>query len=604
MSEGGIRVEKHIVKTEYLDLELPPEGFRLSNGEFLQRVTVAYERYGELAPDRSNVIFVLHALTGDAHAAFYSSPEDNTPGWWDDLIGPHKAVDTNRYHVICCNILGGCKGTTGPASINPATGQPYGTSFPLITLDDTVEVEKLFLTQLGIEELYAVIGGSLGGMRALNWAIRYPRVVKRCICVASAVNLTPQALAFDIIGRQEIECDPDFHDGAYYTNSVTPCKGLSRARQIGHVTYLSAASMRLKFGREQHDRPLPADSSKFSTSFEVESYLGYQGDKFVHRFDANSYLYITRMMDMFDLAKAYGSVKRAFADVGARFLVVSITSDWLFPPEQQLEILAGLLANRKDVSFFQIDSPYGHDAFLIEYDILARGVDAFLNGQRPAASEMPASANRLDTDRICDIVDRGAHILDIGSGEGSLFIALQEQKQVTGLCLDRSFDMVVSCMRNGLSALQLDADKGLGSIVDNAFDWVLLNQTIQQLNSALQATKHMLRIGHKAIIGFPNFAYYAYRVALAIKGKLPVSDTLPYQWYDTPNIHLVTLRDFRELCERHDIGIGQIQYLADTALGKFLVGLGMTNLGAERVLATITRPSHHGYQPKSIPSGQ
>lgn len=580
--------DKIIVETQHLELDLPEGGFELSSGERLQAITVAYEAYGTLNEERSNAIFVAHALTGDAHAAFYHNDDEKSIGWWDDLIGPGKGVDTDRFFVVCCNILGGCKGTTGPCSINPDTGDPYGSNFPLITLDDTVDVEKLLLNQLGVERLFAVIGGSLGGMRALNWAIRYPEMVERCVCIASAVNLTPQALAFDIIARSEIESDPHWQEGSYYEGEHGPEKGLSRARQIGHVTYLSSASMRLKFGREEHNRPLPADSSKFSTNFQVESYLTYQGDKFVQRFDANAYLYITRMMDMFDLAKAYGSVQAAMARIQGKVLVVSITSDWLFPPEQQVEIVSALIAGRKEVSFFSIDSPYGHDAFLIEYETLARGVRAFLTGERPA--NPPGTINRLDLEHILNMVEEDMHLLDIGSGEGDLMLALANQKQVDGICLDRDFDMVVRCMENGLSALQMDAEKGLAWIVDNAFDCVLLNQTIQQLQSALHTVREMLRIAPEAVIGFPNFAYYTHRLAVAFGGKLPVSDTLPFEWYDTPNIHLVTLRDFRALCEQYEIAIRQLACVADSPTGRLLLGLGLENLGAERVVTRIGRP--------------
>lgn len=581
--------QKTIVQTRYHDLDLPPEGFRLACGESLRQIRIAYETYGDLAPNGGNVIFIVHALTGDAHAAFYHSEDEKTLGWWDDLIGPGKAVDTNRFHVICTNILGGCKGTTGPSSINPDTGQPYGSDFPLVDLDDTVEVEKLFLDQLGIRRLFAVIGGSLGGMRALNWAIRYPDFVERCICIASAVNLTPQALAFDIIGRGEIEHDPHWREGYYYAHPEKPDRGLISARQIGHVTYLSAASMRLKFGREQHNRPPPVTKSKFSTNFEVESYLDHQGQKFIQRFDANSYLYISRMMDMFDLVKSYGSTTQAFAHVKSRFLIVSITSDWLFPPEQQLEIVAALVAHRKDVSFFQIDSPYGHDAFLIEYEILCRGVDAFLTGRSDVP--LPASRNRLDFDRIVDMVDSSTYMLDVGAGDGELMLTLGQRKNVRGVCLDRDFEMVVACMRRGLPTLQLDAEKGLGIIANDAFDCVLLNQTLQQLHSALRTVKQMLRIAATAIVGFPNFAFYAHRLSIGLHGRLPVSGALPYEWYDTPNIHLVTIKDFRDLCQKHGIGIEEIQYLSDDALGRMLLALGLPNLGAERALTRIHRPT-------------
>lgn len=578
----------NVVKTESLKLELPPDGFRLSSGGVLKEITVAFERYGELDAERGNAIFICHALTADAHAAFHHDPEDNrTAGWWNGLIGPGKGIDTDKFHVVCANILGGCKGTTGPASIDPDTGKPYGVNFPLLTIWDTVEVEKMFLAQLGIDRLYAVAGGSLGGMRTLAWALKYPELVERCVCVAASAYLSPQALAFDVIARQAIESDPEYHQGHYAERGTAPAEGLSRARQIGHVTYLSSQSMLKKFGRGVSDTPIPGVGSPFSTNFEVESYLNYQGRKLVSRFDALSYLYITRMMDLFDLGADYGSVTQAFEQCQGKFLVVSISSDWLFPPEQQLELVAGLMANRKSVSYFQIESSCGHDAFLIEYDQLAAGVGAFLEGK---AADGPApKVNRMDLELISEMMPAGAHILDVGSGDGGLLVALQERKQATGICLDLSFAMIVECMRKGLAAIQLDADKGIELIPADSFDCVLLNQTIQQLHSALQTIKQILRIAPSGLIGFPNFAYYAYRLKIAFGGRLPVSGSLPYEWYDTPNIHLVTVRDFRDLCERHGISIAAMEHIDDSVLGRLLMALGRPNLGAERVLVKIAR---------------
>lgn len=581
--------QKPIVQSQFLSLALPPGGFRLSSGETLPEINVAYETYGELAPDKKNVIYVCHALTGDAHAAFYHREEDDEPGWWDPMIGPGKTLDTSRFFVVCANILGGCKGTTGPAAINPATGKPYALQFPLITIKDVVNVQKQFLDQLGIPELYCVVGGSMGGMQALEWSIAYPDYVKRCICIASAINLTPQALAFDIIGRQEIESDPHWHDGEYSLRNDLPGAGLSRARQIGHVTYLSSISMERKFGREtQADSATSATQpSKFSTNFQVESYLNYQGRKFVKRFDANSYLYISRMMDMFDLVKEHGSIEQAFRGTQCHFLIVSISTDWLFPEEQQLEIVSALLALRKRVSYFQLDSHFGHDAFLIEYDAMGRGVAAFL--REPDRSISTEAINRVDIEHIAGMIHDGAHVLDVGSGGGDVFCALKERKRISGICLDIDFGKVVQCMRKGLPTVQLDGDTGLGIIGDDSFDLVLLYQTIQQMRSGLGTIKQMVRIAPRGIIGFPNFAYYRYRIGLCLKGTLPVSETLPFEWYNTPNIHLVTIKDFRELCRKHNIHIDEIQYLADDILGKLLIGLGRPNVGGERSLVKIGR---------------
>jgi homoserine O-acetyltransferase len=584
---------RDIVSTQHLDLDLPDKGFALSCGDHLPALRVAYETYGNLAPEKDNVVLICHALTGDAHAAGYYDESEKSRGWWephpgsDDppMIGPGAAIDTDRYFVVCTNILGGCRGTTGPCSENPATGKPYGIAFPLITIKDVVRVQKQFLAQLGIERLYAVVGGSMGGMQALEWAVSYPDAVDRCVCIASAVNLSPQALAFDIIGRQGIEADPNWQRGNYY-ESDPPRDGLSRARQIGHVTYLSDQSMHAKFGRDQHNRPT-AEWSKFATNFEVESYLNYNGNAFCDRFDANSYLYVSRMMDMFDLEAEHHGMENAFRDTRCEFLIVSISSDWLFPPVQQLEIVKTLVKLGKPVSYFTLQSHYGHDAFLIDYPTLCPGVGAFLSGEAP--KEISDSVNPQDLDLITSMLPHNLRILDVGAGDGGLMLALADRLGATGTCVDVSFDKIVECMRKGLQAIQIDADTGLDEIASDTYDCVLLNQTIQQLHSALQAVKQMLRIAPMAVVGFPNFGFFRYRLKLLLSGRMPVSEDLPYDWYDTPNIHLVTVDDFTALCRKHDIGVEVIRFMTDSLLGQMLIGIGAPNLGAERGLVRLAR---------------
>ena len=580
-------MKKILVELNSIKLELPNCGFRLASGQTLKEISVAYESYGDLAEDKKNVIYICHALTSDAHAAGYHSEKDKNPGWWDAMIGPGKSIDTNKYHVICSNILGGCQGTTGPSSINPDNGLPYGSEFPLLTIKDVVQVQKLLLDQLQIPELYCVIGGSLGGMQVLEWSVCYPDFVRRSICIASAASLTSQALAFDIISRKSIESDPNWHEGQYSQHNILPKKGLSQARQIGHVTYLSSVAMKRKFGREHISDKSAILPSKFSTDFQVESYLTYQGNKFCKRFDANSYLYISRMMDVFDLADEHGSLSKAFEGVKSHFLIVSISSDWLFPESQSLEIVSTLINNRKSVSYFHLDSPYGHDAFLIEFEILGHGIEAFLNGKPPKSS--PPIEDSKDFDQLSELIEDRAFILDVGSGPGDQMTALKRIKNVEGICLDLDFQKVVECMRKGLAAIQLDADTGLRIIADNAFDGVLLNQTIQQLRSALQTLKQIVRISNYGVIGFSNFAYFNYRFALSLRGQLPVSGKLPFEWYNTPNIHLITVKDFRNLCDRNNILIEEIQCLSDDFWGKMLLFFGLTNLGSERNLVKISR---------------
>jgi homoserine O-acetyltransferase len=338
------------------------DSLQLDSGATLSPVEVAYEAYGRLNAGRSNAILILHAFSGDAHAAGISE-EDGKPGWWDNMIGPGKAFDTNKYFLICSNVLGGCRGTTGPGSINPATGRPYGSSFPFITIADMVRLQKLLIDHLGIERLLSLAGGSMGGMQVLRWVADYPQAVASAIPVATTCRHSPQQIAFNEVGRLAIMADPNFRGGDYYGEAL-PAQGLAVARAVGHITYMSDDSMREKFGRR---RRAAVDSSDGAGDlFEVESYLRHRGVQFVTRFDANSYLVISRAMDSFDLADGFGSLSDAFAQGAARFLVLSFTSDWLYPSYQSLEIVRALRGRNCDVAYVELPSNYGHDAFLVE----------------------------------------------------------------------------------------------------------------------------------------------------------------------------------------------------------------------------------------------
>lgn len=371
-----------IVKTQHVKFD---KEISLELGEKLGPVTVAYETYGELNKDRSNAILVVHALSGDAHAAGYHTPKDKNPGWWDLMIGPGKPIDTKKYFVICSNFLGGCKGTTGPSSVNPKTKKPYGTSFPVITVSDMVRVQKMLLDHLGIENLASVIGGSMGGMQALEWGIQFPDMPKSIVVIASCPYLSTQAIAFDEVARHAIISDPEWKNGRYYGKKQKKISGLAIARMIGHITYLSEEGMKKKFGRHiQTDAYKRFDlSDKFHSGkmFSVESYLIHQGFKFLERFDANSYLYILEAMDEFDIAEKYGnnSLVKALKKVKAETFVVSFTSDWLFPPEQSREIVEALRKNDKDVSYLEVESNYGHDSFLLENKVFEEAIKNFLH---------------------------------------------------------------------------------------------------------------------------------------------------------------------------------------------------------------------------------
>ena len=351
------------------------ESITLDCGQTLSPVEVAYEIYGDLNNDRSNAILIGHAFSGDAHAAGISE-EDGRTGWWDNMIGPGRGFDTDRYCVISSNVLGGCQGTTGPSSLNPATGKPYGSSFPFVTIADMARLQKMLVDHLGIERLLSVAGGSMGGMQVLQWVVDYPELVASTIPIATTLQHSAQQIAFNEVGRQAIMADPDWKGGDYYPG-LGPQRGLAVARMIGHITYMSDESMHEKFGRRR--RNIAGSEDESSGLFEVESYLRYRGGQFVSRFDANSYLTITRAMDSIDLSAGYGSLGDAFARSAARFLVVSFTSDWLYPSYQSQQIVRTLRSRNLDVAYVELPSNHGHDAFLLEVGELTELMQQFLD---------------------------------------------------------------------------------------------------------------------------------------------------------------------------------------------------------------------------------
>ena len=364
-----------LVKEEKFTFAGEEKPMALESGHSLGPVDIAYETYGAPNEDRSNAILILHALSGDAHVAGYHNLNDKRTGWWDPMVGPGKTFDTDKYWIICSNVLGGCKGSTGPGSSNPKTGSPYGVDFPIITIGDMVEAQKRLVDYLGISSLLAVAGGSMGGFQVLEWMLRFPDMVRSAICIASSARLSAQALSFNIVGRHAITNDPGWMEGRYY-GTPGPVQGLAIARMIGHITYLSEPSLDTRFGRKlQSADRLCFD---FSAEFALESYLKYQGQRFTERFDANSYLYISKAMDYFDIERSYGPLEEAFSAVEAKTLVISYTSDWLFPTAQSREIVRALMSNQKDVSFIEIESPYGHDAFLVELEQLQNIIVPFL----------------------------------------------------------------------------------------------------------------------------------------------------------------------------------------------------------------------------------
>ncbi|WP_292489566.1 homoserine O-acetyltransferase [Methanoculleus sp. 10] len=405
-----------IVKAEYVTFFDP---LPLESGAILAPVTIAYETYGRLNREKSNAILICHALSGDAHVAGYHE-EAGRPGWWDGVVGPGKAFDTDRYFIVCSNVIGGCSGSTGPASVNPGTGQPYGTTFPVITIRDIVQAQRRLVGNLGIERLFAVVGGSMGGMQALQWAVSYPNDLCKVIVIAATARSSPQQIAFNEVGRRAIMADPAWLAGNYLLTEP-PVRGLALARMIGHITYLSDGAMHDRFGRNLQNRE--SIGYGFATEFQVESYLHHQGDSFTRRFDANSYLYITRAIDYFDLA-VNGSLAAGFAGVKASFLVVSVSSDWLYPPYQSEEIVDALAANGVNVEYCEIRSNYGHDAFLLESGQLNYLIGKFLDNLRvrdvmetgiPTIGEQ---ASIHDAARV--MIEDGVNHLPVLAGTGKL----------------------------------------------------------------------------------------------------------------------------------------------------------------------------------------
>ncbi|MGO8929522.1 MAG: homoserine O-acetyltransferase MetX [Limisphaerales bacterium] len=537
---------------------------QLELGGHLAGVTVAYETYGSLNAARDNAVLICHAISGDSHVARHDEQDDS--GWWDIAVGPGKAIDTSRFFVICPNLLGGCRGTTGPGSLNPATGKPYGRNFPTITVGDMVEVQRRLLAHLGMSRLLAVVGGSVGGHQALAWATRHPDCVRGVVALATSARLTSQALAFDVVGRNAILRDPHFHNGQYYDRPQGPDVGLALARMIGHITYLSQEAMAEKF---EADRLKPRDVAiEFEKRFSVGSYLGYQGAKFVERFDANSYLTLSVAMDLFDLGRTPQELAAAFRNVRARWLVVSFSSDWLFPPDQSRDIVNALIANNAPVSYCNIQSSCGHDAFLLPNDLAVYGemMRAVLDQLSPAPkaraavkdeAQGPTSIfyqHRLDYERIAQLIPAGASVLDLGCGSGRLLAGLREtnHRRLVGVELDE--EKILTGISRGLDVIQADLNKGLGAFATGEFDCVVLSQTLQTVQDVEGVLTEMVRIGRTCIVSIPNFGYRQLRSMLAETGRAPKSaGVLHYEWYNTPNIRFFTIADFEDFCREKNI---------------------------------------------------
>lgn len=548
------------------------EPMYVSSGECLSSVTIAYDTWGTLNEARDNVVLVEHALSGNSHAADAWRDGELKEGWWNRLIGPGLAIDTTKYYIICSNVLGGCSGTTGPSSINPDTNERYGMSFPVVTVKDMVAAQKKMLDKMGITKLRAVVGGSLGGMQALVWAKKYPKMVERCVAIATTWRTSAQSIAFNEVGRRAILNDPDFKNGLYQKENP-PKNGLAIARMIGHITYLCEDSMNRKFGRD-----LVSDRLDFTMGkeFQVESYLEHQGYKFTDRFDASSYLYITRAIDYFSLCHSKSAIKRRFAHTPVKFMLLSFDSDWLFPTSQMRELLNALTAAGADVTFAELSYPFGHDSFLLEGDIQSQYVKPFIDGDiggktdvlsGPRGRHHKPIESRPDLMAICDLVKEKSRVLDLGCGDGMLLDWLRANLQCSVYGVDFDESEMIATVERSIPVLKHDLDQGLGMFEDDSFDVVILSLALMQLKNPKRLFREMLRVGKKVIVTFPNFGYWKTRGYLLFKGRMPVGTSLPYTWYETPNIHHTTLTDFRDFVRDNGGNIECETYLHSTSSG-------------------------------------
>ncbi len=575
------------------------QSLTLSSGRSLPSYEIAYETYGTLNAKRSNAVLVCHALNASHHVAGYYASDPADIGWWDNMVGPGKALDTDRFFVVGVNNLGSCFGSTGPASIDPSTGEPWGARFPLITVEDWVDTQARLADALGIDAWAAVMGGSLGGMQAIAWAIRYPRRVRHVLAIAAAPNLSAENIAFNEVARQAILGDPDFHGGDFYRQHAIPRQGLTLARMIGHITYLSGEQMETKFGRQLRE----GLNYSFAPEFQIESYLRYQGDKFADYYDANTYLRITKALDYFDpAARTGGELAGAFAGIDAGFLLVSFTTDWRFPPQRSRELTRALVQNRVDVSSAEIDAPHGHDAFLLDdaqYHAVVAAyfarIAAAIETAPPAAvatvkagapssrtrdggDEGSGDALRPDHAIIARWITQGARVLDLGCGDGRLLGHLARARGATGYGLEIGDAGVLASIAAGVNVIQRDLEGGLAGFDDASFDCVILSQTLQAMRRIETIVDEMLRVGREAVVSFPNFGHWSHRLQI-LRGRMPVSEALPYQWFDTPNIHLCTVADFdaflRErgcrIIERHVLAAGREVTFAPNLLGELAI---------------------------------
>jgi homoserine O-acetyltransferase len=558
-SSDAVRSGRPLAHAQSLTL---PGPHRLELGAILPAITVCFEVFGTLTPARDNVVLVCHALSGDSHVTRHTPDDD--PGWWEDLIGPGRHLDTNTLAVVCANVLGGCRGTTGPASPDPAGGQPWADRFPTITVGDMVMVQALLLDHLRIARLVAVVGGSMGGMVAMALATMHPERVGSVVLLATAARLGAQALAFDVVARNAILSDPDFHGGRYYNQPRGPETGLAIARMLGHITYLSREAMAARFDAERL-RPRPVDTP-FEVRFAVGSYLAYQGGRFVERFDANSYLRLSLALGLFDLGATTELLARAFAASHCPWLVVSFSTDWLFPPEQSAAMVRALITAGRPVSHVEISTRAGHDAFLLEPEINEFGplIAAFLACRQgrmvephnaPPAAPTAVHARRSDLDRILELIPAGAGVLDLGCGSGALLARLKARGDA-GRLLGVELDLraITAAVSRGLDVVQGDLNHGLEHFATGQFDVVVLSHTLQAVVDVERLLGEMVRVGRLGIVSFANLGHWRHREALAHDGRAPVL-AAGREWSNAPVLRPCSIADFCDACSRLGIRV-------------------------------------------------
>lgn len=556
----------------------------LELGGSLPEVTCAYETWGQLDDDASNAVLVCHAISGDSHVTRHDA--DDQPGWWEDLVGPGKAIDTDRFFVVCPNVLGGCRGSTGPREIDPTSDPPqrYGSDFPRITIADMVNVQHRLAEHLGIRRWRAVVGGSLGGHQAMTWVTQFPKSVELCVIIASSPRLTSQALGFDVIARNAIQTDPHFYGGQYYDHPHRPDTGLAIARMLGHITYLSSEAMEDKFDPDRHDPRQIASS--FEQRFSIGSYLAHQGEKFTTRFDANSYITLSMAMDLFDLGSTRLQLMEAFGDCESDFLIVSFSSDWLFTPQQSQQIVAALAMLHHPVTYAEITSTAGHDAFLVEKDIqqFAPIIEARL-GKVDTTPPQLSEVEKL----ILDQIPSNASVLDLGCGDGNLLAALSRRGHQDLMGVEVAQANILKAASRGLNVIDYDLNHGLPAFTDDQFDYVILSATLQAVANVAELFEEMLRVGKRVIVSFPNFAYRKLREDYVARGRSPrAPGEFHHRWYDTPNRRFPSIADVMDLCQEKNVRIENEVYF-DSESGVVVSPDNDPNLNAETAILVISR---------------